>query len=122
MAKKMGMLIDYEYCTGCHSCEVSCKQRFDLATGTFGIKLSQNGPWQHNEDRWEMNFFPIPTEFCDFCASRIEEGKKALCEQHCQALCLTVAPVADLVKEMDSKSKYVLFNDTNNGDTPTPIF
>jgi Fe-S-cluster-containing dehydrogenase component len=121
MAKNMGMLIDYEYCTGCHSCEVSCKERFNLPTGEFGIKLAQNGPWQHG-DKWEYNFFPLPTEYCDLCESRISAGKKALCEQHCQALVITVGPVDELAGQMDSKKQMVLFNKTNDGDTPIPLY
>ena len=44
--KAMGMLVDYDYCTGCHSCEVSCKERFDMAEDEWGIKLADNGPWR----------------------------------------------------------------------------
>ena len=117
----MGMLIDYQYCSGCHSCEVSCKQRFDLPTGEFGIKLAENGPWQFG-DHWEWNFVPIPTEFCDFCASRLEAGKKALCELHCQCLVINIGPLDELVKKMDEKKQYVLYNRTNDGDTKTPLF
>ena len=25
MAEKYGLLIDYTWCTGCHSCEIACK-------------------------------------------------------------------------------------------------
>jgi len=115
------MLIDYDYCTGCHSCGGSCKQRFDLPTGEFGIKLSQNGPWEHGET-WEWNYVPIPTEFCDLCAGRLAAGKKALCEQHCQAFVITVGPLDELVKKMDDKKKMVLFNKTNDGNTPKAQF
>jgi anaerobic dimethyl sulfoxide reductase subunit B (iron-sulfur subunit) len=117
----MGMLIDYGYCTGCHSCEVSCKERFNLPTGEFGIKLSQNGPWQHGDD-WEWEFVPIPTHYCDFCQDRIDKGKKALCEQHCQALVITVGPLKDLVKQMNDTKNMTLYNKTNAGGTLTPIF
>ncbi|HCF70666.1 MAG TPA: oxidoreductase, partial [Syntrophomonas sp.] len=37
-----GLLIDYEYCTGCHSCEVACKKELELPKGKFGIKLAKN--------------------------------------------------------------------------------
>ena len=32
-----GLLIDYEYCSGCHACEVACKKRLGLPEGEFGI-------------------------------------------------------------------------------------
>lgn len=121
MASNLGMLIDYNYCTGCHSCEVSCKQRFDLPTGEFGIKLAQNGPWQHGE-KWEWNYVPIPTEYCDMCVDRLEAGKTALCAQHCQALVITVGPLKDLIKEMDDSKKMVLYNKTSAENTLTALY
>ena len=43
MAKKgYGLLIDYEYCTGCYSCEVACKNELKLPHGKWGIKLLKN--------------------------------------------------------------------------------
>ena len=40
-----GILINYEYCTGCHSCEVACRNELGLAAGEFGIKLTEVGPY-----------------------------------------------------------------------------
>ena len=111
--KAMGMLIDYDYCTGCHSCEVSCKERIDLAEDEWGIKLADNGPWRYSETDWEWNHVPIPAEHCDFCKDRIAAGKKALCELHCQALVITVGPLDELMQKM-TKKKMVLFNETND--------
>ena len=31
-----GLLIDYEYCTGCHACELACKQEYHRAAGKVG--------------------------------------------------------------------------------------
>ncbi|RLF04803.1 MAG: oxidoreductase, partial [Thermoprotei archaeon] len=33
---KYGLLIDYEYCTGCHTCEVACKQEHNLQPDQWG--------------------------------------------------------------------------------------
>ena len=30
---KNGILVDYQYCTGCYSCEVACKSKLDLPLG-----------------------------------------------------------------------------------------
>ena len=43
-AKPMGLLINYEFCTGCHSCEVSCQMEHDLPVDRWGIKLAKVGP------------------------------------------------------------------------------
>ncbi len=119
--KAMGMLVDYDYCTGCHSCEVSCKERFDMAEDEWGIKLADNGPWRYSETDWEWNHVPIPTEECDLCADRLAAGKKALCEQHCQALVITVGPLDELAKKM-TKKKMVLFNHTNDEPRKKAIY
>ena len=74
--KALGMLVDYDYCTGCHSCEVSCKERFDMAEDEWGIKLADNGPWRYSETDWEWNHVPIPTEECDLCADRLAAGRR----------------------------------------------
>ena len=42
---KNGILVDYQYCTGCYSCEVACQSELDLALGQWGVKVMQNGPW-----------------------------------------------------------------------------
>lgn len=117
----LAMLIDYYYCTGCHTCEVSCKERFGLGEGEFGIKLSQNGPWKqgdggHGTEDWELDFVPIPTKYCDMCKGRIEAGKKALCEQQCQAFVIKVAPLEELIPEFKEGKKKVIFAPTNDGD------
>ncbi len=38
MAKK-GLLINYDYCTGCHTCEVACKQEHGYPAGRWGIMV-----------------------------------------------------------------------------------
>ena len=40
-----GLLIDYEYCTGCQSCEVSCKEEHGYPVGKWGIRVVDEGPW-----------------------------------------------------------------------------
>ena len=39
MSKKpeYGLLIDYEYCTGCYTCQVACAQEYNWPAGMGGI-------------------------------------------------------------------------------------
>ncbi len=120
--KKMGMLIDYEYCTGCHSCEVSCKQRFDLDSDDWGIKVAELGPWQHGETDFEWDYIPMPTETCDMCKDRIAAGKIPLCQQHCQSFVIEVGPVAELAAKMGSKKKLVLYSETCEASRKKALF
>ena len=40
-----GLLIDYEYCTNCGSCQVSCKEEHGYPVGKTGIAVHADGPW-----------------------------------------------------------------------------
>ncbi len=73
---KNGLLINYQYCTGCHSCEVACKNVLKLPRGQWGIKLLENGPWEVTPGKFEWDYIPTPTQLCDLCADRVAEGKK----------------------------------------------
>ena len=44
------LLIDYEFCTGCHACEMACKVEKGLGEGEWGIKLAEIGPWKLDGD------------------------------------------------------------------------
>ena len=47
MSKEMyGLLIDYEYCSGCQSCEVTCKETHNYPVGKWGIRVLDDGPCQ----------------------------------------------------------------------------
>ena len=103
-----GLLIDYNFCTGCHSCEMACKVEHGFAEGVWGIKLTEQGPQQLADGNWMYNFIPCPTDFCDLCADRVNEGRMPTCVHHCQGLCMDFGPVEELAKKL-VKSHMVLF-------------
>ena len=105
-----GILIDYEWCTGCHTCETACQMEHDLPVGQFGIKLAEVGPYEYAPDTWQLAYIPIPTDQCDFCAERVAVGKLPTCQHHCQAQCLEVGPIDELAKKVAAKKKAVLFH------------
>jgi len=105
---RYGLLIDYEYCSGCHTCEVACQFEHNLPVGQWGIKISEVGPWKFG-DKWQYAYVPIPTEQCNLCGERVAAGKQPTCVQHCQAKVMKFGPVEELVKEMEGKSHMVLF-------------
>lgn len=98
-----GLMVDYEYCTGCHSCEVACKNEHDLPLDLWGIKLTEVGPWQIDERKWEWIYIPVPTSLCDMCEGRIEKGRKPACVHHCQAKVLEFGTVEELAKKVEQK-------------------
>ena len=105
-----GMLIDYEWCTGCHSCETACQMEHHLPVGQFGIKLNEIGPFEYAPDRWQLSYVPVPTDLCDFCAERQAKGKLPTCQHHCQAQCLEVGPLDELAEKVKEQRKLVLFH------------
>ncbi len=105
-----GLLIDYQYCTGCHSCEVACKMEKELPHGKHGIQLAHNGPWKITDEKWENTFVPIPTDICDLCADRVAADKRPTCVQHCQASVIEYGTVEQLTAIMNKRTtRQVLF-------------
>ena len=111
---RLGLLIDYGFCTGCKSCEMACKVEHNFPKGINGIVLSGIGPWQigekpNGEKKWQYSWVPIPTDLCDLCEARVSEGKLPTCVHHCQASVMKFGPVEELTKEMGQKPRTVLF-------------
>lgn len=106
----LGILIDYEWCTGCHTCETACQMEHGFGVNEFGIKMQEIGPWPYGDDQWVMINIPVPTAQCDFCAERAALGKKPTCMHHCQGQCLKVGPIEELTKELCGKKQQVLFH------------
>ena len=109
-----GILINYEYCTGCHSCEVACKKHLDLPVGEYGIKLTEIGPFEYSKnekgpDKWEWSWLPVLTKACNMCDERVSKGKMPMCVQHCQAWCMYYGDIDDLTKKMKSNTRFALF-------------
>lgn len=103
-----GLLIDYEYCTGCQSCEVSCKEEHDYPVGKWGIRVLDDGPWEIENGRMNWNKVPMPTDLCDLCADRTSRGREPICVHHCLADVMKYGPIEELVKLMDEKPKQIL--------------
>ena len=103
-----GLLIDYEYCTNCGSCQVSCKEEHAYPVGKTGIKVLSDGPWKIDDEHWNWNYFPVLTDLCDLCAERAAAGREPMCVHHCLANIITYGPVEDLAKKLEEKPKQFL--------------
>ena len=103
-----GLLIDYEYCTKCGSCQVSCKEEHGYPVGKSGIEVVAQGPWRIDDDNINFNYFPLPTDLCDLCADRAERGREPLCVHHCLANVMYYGPVDELAKRLEDKPKQML--------------
>ena len=109
-----GMLVDYEWCYGCHSCEVACgveATHSHFPKGHCGVKVHEEGLYQIGEEKWTDIFMPIFTDLCDACAERRAQGENLpTCVKHCQAHVLKYGKLEELAKDLSAKPKQVLYS------------
>lgn len=103
-----GLIVDYQYCTGCNTCEVACQMEHGLPVGQFGIKVNEVGPWKIAEDTWELEYFPTLTQQCDLCRNRTAVGKQPSCVQNCMGDCLRYGALDELIAIMGEKDQQMI--------------
>ena len=106
---RKGILINYDYCTGRHSCEVACRVEHGYPDDQGGVFVAQVGPWQYGPDQYQYSFMPVITDQCDLCADRTEAGKDPMCVHHCQAFVLKYGDADEVGAEVSEGSKFVLY-------------
>ena len=106
---KNGLLINYEYCTGCHTCEVACQQEHGYPAGKCGMKVTEY-VYEAEKKPVAIDFLPFPTELCDLCVNRQKAGELPACVKHCQAACMDFGPLDELVSKMDGLPRSALFS------------
>ena len=114
MYDNYGLLIDYKYCTNCHSCEVACQQEKGLKPDQYGIRIFESKPERKEygvlEDAWDWSYLPMPTWRCDLCSERLQEGRKPMCVKHCLAACMEYGPLDELAAKAEGMGeKIVIF-------------
>jgi Fe-S-cluster-containing dehydrogenase component len=105
---KYGLLIDYEYCTGCFTCQVACAQEYKRKKDQIGMQVIETITMLPN-NRPYLAFIPFPTELCNLCAGRTSLDIEPACVKHCIAECIKHGPVEELAKEMTKKGRMVLW-------------
>lgn len=99
------LFLDFEFCTGCKSCEIACRNEHDLPTDGFGIKVLEDRPRKNPDGAWHWDYVAVPTELCDLCAERTQEGKLPSCVQTCQAKVLEYGTVEECASKLAAKGK-----------------
>lgn len=105
-----GILVDYYYCTGCHTCEMACATSHDLPIDKAGVKLHHEGAYEIDGDIWQDDHIPFFTKNCNFC----QDGEAAhdgvpMCVHHCQARCLTIGDMDELARKLAERPNQVLY-------------
>lgn len=103
-----GMLIDYEYCTGCYACQVACQQEYKWPEGMGGIRVIEMEQALPNGKAY-LAFLPFPTELCILCAPRTRQGLPPACVKTCLANCMKYGKLDELAGEMKKKPRQVLW-------------
>ena len=103
---KYGLLIDYEFCTGCHVCEIACKKEHNRPPDEWGIYVREVEP---DITGGKQYYFPFPTDKCNLCGKRIARGRLPACVTHCWAQVIKFGTIAELAEYMRKKSKTVLW-------------
>ena len=103
-----GLLIDYNYCSGCRTCEIACQQDHGYDPSRQGLTVAAIGPTRLPDGRWQFDNVPLHTPYCNHCADRVAKGKRPACVHHCQAGCIDFGEVAELVRKMTGE-KMVLY-------------
>jgi Fe-S-cluster-containing dehydrogenase component len=106
---KNGLLINYDFCTGCHTCEVACQQEHDFPAGKCGIKVTEY-VYAAEKKPVAIDYLPFPTELCDLCINRYQAGETPACVKHCQSFCMAFGSLSELVKQMETMPRSVLFS------------
>lgn len=108
MKERFGLLVDYEYCTGCMSCVVACNEENRWPSGLSGIRVMEvleDLPG----DKMYLVYLPFPTELCVLCPNRKKKGLEPACVSHCMAGCIKYGPISELAEEMKRKRRMVLW-------------
>ena len=99
------LYIDFEFCSGCHSCEIACRNELELPLEEWGMKVLEDKPRQHADGSWHWDFMAYPTEKCDLCADRVERGLLPSCVQCCQAKVLEYGTIEECAQKLAEKGK-----------------
>jgi len=105
MAKKVGMLVDLEFCVGCYACQSACQDYNDLDLGITYLRVINYKP---DEVDGELMMFmaPIPYKL-EQCAACVEKEGEAPCAKICIAKALYIDEVeklTELAEGMDRRT------------------
>ena len=92
------LLFNYEYCSGCHSCEIACRNHLGLDLDKWGIKVTEVRPFEFEDKKMEWIYQPVPTRLCDLCEDRAAKGQDPACVHHCLAFCIEYGEAEDMYK------------------------
>ena len=100
------------YCTGCHACEIACKQENSYPVGVGGIKITEIIMEDLGTGVVHFDYVPYFSINCNLCAERIASGESdtPACVKHCGTASLYYGDIADLAKKLESMPRGILYS------------
>jgi Fe-S-cluster-containing dehydrogenase component len=103
---KFGILVNYEFCTGCHACEIACQKEHHRPEGEYGIYVKAVEP---EKTGGKSYYLPFPTDNCNLCGKRIARGLKPACVHSCWTNVMKFGTIGELAVEMQNKPGTVIW-------------
>lgn len=92
-------LVDYKYCSGCHSCEVACKNELGLPVGKFGIRVLENKPQKvgrRSGERVGLGLRARTHGTVQPLRAPRARRQEAVCVKHCQSFCMSYGTLEEM--------------------------
>ena len=91
------LYVDINRCTGCHACEVACRQEYGDPLAKWRIRLMTTKP-RKIDGRWHMYFIPVVSENCTGCESLLKKGEKPACIVVCPTEAIKCSEDEELIR------------------------
>ncbi len=102
-----GLLIDFEWCTGCFSCTVAGRNANGLDLGQSCITVGSGE--RQVDGRTVPDFLPEPTRLCNLCAPRTRRGLDPACAHHCPPRVIRYGTRAELERLREERPNQTLW-------------
>ncbi len=97
--KKMGLLVDLDFCMGCWACQSACNEKNKLPLGQTYLRMLNNKV-EEVDGELMVRKFPVPLEL-DHCAECVPDGKQPVCARICIGKALTFGDPEALLQKAE---------------------
>lgn len=106
MAKKIGVLVELDYCVGCSACQLACQDYYQLPVTETYMRVFLGKPDEvDGKPEMFMSPFPYRLDKCAYCLEK-EEGK-APCATICISRALHVGELDEMCELADKTNGHL---------------
>lgn len=97
MGEKIGFFVNTDYCNGCQTCQVGCREINRVPFEEQWLSVTRNHPkLVDGELRLQFSYLPE----LDKCANCLTEDEEPYCQAVCTGHCLRVGLCSDIEPEI----------------------